>query len=139
MKKTMLNLFGLLALCVSFQAAAHEDDNPYKFTPRFAECMDKSGETTLGMKECIAEETNKQDKRLNSAYKKVLKSLSSKRQAQLKKAQRAWVAYRDAECEYLHDPDGGTLAGVISANCYMDKTAQRATELESSMEEGNVR
>jgi uncharacterized protein YecT (DUF1311 family) len=101
--------------------------------------MGKNGETTLGMKECIAEEMTKQDKRLNNAYKKVLKSLSSERQTQLKNAQHAWVAYRDAECDYLYDPDGGTLAGVISANCYMDKTAQRATVLESYVEEGNVK
>jgi uncharacterized protein YecT (DUF1311 family) len=120
--------------CLSFATATRAHEPDYKLTPGFSKCMDHSGTTTLGMKECISAEEKKQDARLNKAYSAAMKSLTPKRQKELKDVQRAWIKYRDAECTFLYDPDGGTLAGVVSADCFMQKTAQRATELESLTE-----
>ena len=46
-------------------------------------------------------------------------------------AQRAWITYRDANCSFYFDPDGGTIARVNSNSCFMSATATRAKELET--------
>ena len=57
----------------------------------------------------------------------------SPRKKQLQEAQRSWINYRDANCAFYDDPDGGTLARVnANANaCMMTTTVNRARELES--------
>ncbi|MHA5056117.1 lysozyme inhibitor LprI family protein [Acinetobacter schindleri] len=45
------------------------------------------------------------------------------------------MRYRDANCDFDADPNGGTIATVKSNNCYMEATAERATELENLREE----
>ena len=44
-------------------------------------------------------------------------------------AQRLWLQYRDANCQFYADPDGGTAAGVAAADCVLQMTAGRAREL----------
>lgn len=44
-------------------------------------------------------------------------------------AQRAWVQYRDANCAFYADPDGGTAAGVAANDCMLREIAERAAEL----------
>ena len=53
------------------------------------------------------------------------------RQAQLQQVQRAWIKYRDANCGFYDDPDGGSLARVSANDCMMATTTRRARELES--------
>ena len=96
-----------------------------------AACMDKSGGTTMGMIECITAETQRQDARLNKAYKALMAGLAPPRKAQLQEAQRAWLKYRDANCGFYADPEGGSLARVNANDCVMTTTADRARELES--------
>ena len=97
---------------------------------QYAVCMDQSGGTTLAMIECISAETRRQDVRLNKAYKALMAEVTSPRKAQLQDAQRAWIKYRDANCAFYDDPDGGTLARVNANGCMMNATADRARELE---------
>jgi uncharacterized protein YecT (DUF1311 family) len=128
-RKNLLFFSVICAIGCQVAYAAPADTSP--LSPAFSACMDKSGGTTIGMKECIAAEDKKQDVRLNKAYLAALKVLAPARKKQLRDAQRAWVKFRDADCSFLYDPDGGTLAGITSADCFMQKAAQRAVELES--------
>jgi hypothetical protein len=57
--------------------------------------------------------------------------VSAQRKKQLQLAQDAWVAYRDENCEFYYDPDGGTIAAVNANDCFMSATAARAKELET--------
>ncbi len=93
-------------------------------------CMDKSGGVTAGMIDCIGAELQRQDAKLNTAYKSLMSSVSAARQTQLRDAQRAWIKYRDANCAFYFDPDGGTLARVQANDCMLTSTAARAAELE---------
>ena len=93
-------------------------------------CMDKAGGVTVNMLNCIGAETQRQDKKLNTVYQNVMKSLSNENKERLKKAQQAWIKYRDANCNFYADPDGGTLASITGSSCVMDMTTQRAKELE---------
>ena len=108
-------------------ASAHETG----LSKPYAACMDKSGGVTMDMIGCITAEHQRQDARLNNAYKAVMAELAPPRKKQLQNAQRAWLNYRDANCTFYDDPDGGTLARVNANVCMMTATAERARELES--------
>ena len=116
----------LLMACAPYAASAQDAG----LSKQHAACMDKSGGTTMGMIECITTETQRQDARLNKAYKAVMADLSPARKKQLLEAQRAWLKFRDANCAFYDDPDGGTLARVNANDCMMTATAERARELE---------
>ena len=50
--------------------------------------------------------------------------------AALLKAQRAWIAFRDADCATVRALSGGTIAPIYVQNCYLQHTARRAQALE---------
>jgi len=83
------------------------------------------------MIECIDGEAQRQDVRLNKAYKALMGGLSSERKKQLQDAQRNWIKFRDTNCSFYYDPDGGTMARVSANDCVMTMTANRAKELEN--------
>ena len=86
---------------------------------------------TIGMIECIVAETSRQDARLNRVYKKAMGALESpERKKQLQTAQRAWIKFRDANCDFYYDPDGGSMARVSANQCMLTSTANRAQEIE---------
>jgi len=111
------------AAVASPHAAASED------SAAFSRCMGASGGVTVAMLDCIADETALQDARLNREYRGTMALLSAGQQTRLRAAQRLWVQYRDANCGFWADPDGGTLAGVAVADCVRMMTAERASEL----------
>lgn len=126
--KTLLSLCAALTvMAVPYAANAHDTG----LSKQHMVCLDKSGGTTAGMINCITAETKRQDAQLNNAYKALMSELSALRKAQLQEAQRAWIKYRDANCGFYYDPDGGTLATVSANDCVMSATANRARELES--------
>ena len=126
--KILKSFFAALAIAAASHAvSAHE----ITLSKQHTACMDKSGDTTMGMIECITAETQRQDARLNQAYKAVMAELLLERKKQLLEAQRAWIKFRDANCSFYIDPDGGTLARVNANNCMLTNTAARAHELEN--------
>lgn len=116
-----------LALCGAAHIAAADD---FGLSKQFSTCMDKTGGVTVNMLDCIGAETKRQDMRLNNAYKEVMAQLTPARKKQLQEAQRAWIKYRDANCSFYADPDGGSLATISGNDCFMSATASRAKELE---------
>jgi uncharacterized protein YecT (DUF1311 family) len=89
------------------------------------------GQTTYGMVECIGVEIQIQDARLNRAYQAAIGRLERPRQkAALQKAQRAWIAFRDADCASYLDQDWGSMARVEAQQCVLDRTRERADELQ---------
>ena len=97
----------------------------------YAACLDKAGGVTFAMQDCISEELERQDRRLNGAYEALMRSVPEKRRAQLRDAQRKWIAFRDANCEFYYDPQGGSAARLASNECVVTLTADRAHELET--------
>lgn len=92
-------------------------------------CMDNSNGVTTRMIECISTEHQRQDGLLNQNYQKRMADLSNDRKTKLRDVQRKWIAYRDANCQFYADPDGGSLARVEANTCLMRMTAARAEEL----------
>lgn len=117
------------------QAAFAEEDHLSK---QFSSCMDKAEGVTASMIDCMGTETQQQDIKLNKAYKDVMSLLSPNRKRQLQEAQRLWIKYREANCKFYYDPDGGTMARVSANNCLMTTTADRAKELEIIKENSSL-
>jgi len=82
------------------------------------------GNTQMEMNQCAANEYRSADKDLNAFYSKLEKS------KELVSAERAWVAYRDAECAYqVKAVEGGSMAPLVQASCLADLTKQRLKQL----------
>lgn len=122
---TILVVFGLLLNTPALAAADSE------MSPEYLSCMDKSNGNTAGMSDCISAETARQDARLNENYKRLMSKLSAKRKNALQAAQRAWVKFRDTNCSFYSDPDGGTAALLDGRDCFLQATANRAKELKN--------
>jgi uncharacterized protein YecT (DUF1311 family) len=85
---------------------------------------------TSDLVKCLAGATAKWDKRLNAAYRDALKDKETPvaQREQLRKAQRLWLQYRDANCDYYALSEG-SIARVNAASCLFDMTKARAKEL----------
>lgn len=118
-----------LMVVLGFIQMAQADDR--SLSKQFTACMDKAGGVTASMVECTAAETKRQDVRLNKAYKNLMNTLSATRKKELQSTQRLWMKYRDANCNFYYDPNGGSIVRVTSAGCFMDMTTERANELEN--------
>ncbi|KQT53271.1 hypothetical protein ASG43_18800 [Aureimonas sp. Leaf454] len=104
------------------------------------------GATTSGMDACISREADAWDSILNERYKAEMasaKAIDAERKgdgddnasaaADLQTAQRAWIAYRDAECDRRFEAfKDGTIRTTIALSCTLDLTAVRAIDLAPS-------
>lgn len=101
-----------------------------------------ANQTTVGMGTCVAAETRAWDALLNAAWPK-LKATEAEADAAdgmaaaglptraetLLAAQRAWIAFRDAECAHAYAQGGtGTIRSLYGASCRLTLTARRALE-----------
>lgn len=114
--------------------AAHGQDavaNALHLRPSFQTCVEASRGVTLALNNCIGVEHAFQDKRLNAAYQRLRKSLSTKERVKLRDEERAWIAQRDKVC--APEADGGTASLLDANQCQLDETASRAAMLEARM------
>lgn len=113
---------GTILIWSSFAAAALDCDN---------------AEDQASLNQCASDAYAAADGKLNDAYKKIearLSDLPEFRMA-LTKAQRAWIAYRDAECAFA----GSAVAGASSypmvlSYCLAGLTQARVQDLEGYLE-----
>lgn len=91
------------------------------------------GMTTIGTAQCIGAETAVWDDLLNTEYKALRAQMLATGEGlndKLLEAQRAWIAFRDAECGFDYARWGdGSIRQIVGANCLMEMTAARALEL----------
>ncbi len=96
--------------------------------------------TQADMNACAAIEYETADKDLNAAYQQVRKKMSAWDKAAdddskgavdaLVAAQRAWVEFRDANCEAAgFQARGGTMEPMLVSSCLADMSTKRAEEL----------
>jgi uncharacterized protein YecT (DUF1311 family) len=97
----------------------------------YSKCIEQSGGTDPGMLDCIVAEAKRQDKRLNDVYKKLMNELKPERRRQLQDAQRLWIKYIEANCNFYLDPESGTAATLAATECPVLAKAARAKELEN--------
>jgi uncharacterized protein YecT (DUF1311 family) len=104
-------------------------------SPAYGACMDKSQGVTVDMHDCAATEFTRRDGELNIAYQALMKVLDRpEEKGAWRKAQRAWVAFRDAQCEADASPDaGGSIEPLIIDSCATRMTYKRTQELREAL------
>ena len=117
---TVVTAAAVLLGAVAFAAAAEPA----------ADSTDDCDGGTLQLIECIDGKTKPWDRRLNAAYQQALKDANPGQRDQLRAAQRLWVQYRDANCDY-YSLGEGSLSRVEAAVCLFRMTKSRAEELET--------
>lgn len=92
---------------------------------------------TLETNECAAIEQKAVEARLNQVYQRLLKSLDERgkeaagMKVKLTSAQRAWVKFREADCDAVFEKwSGGTIRTVMFIGCMQSRAEQRIKELE---------
>lgn len=105
---------------------------------QFGSCMDRTGGITSEMLSCISEAQERADARLSNTLSRAIGSISPVRRASLNRAQEAWLAYRESHCDFLADPEGGTSASLISADCWLSLTEERVAFLDTLVDHSTV-
>jgi uncharacterized protein YecT (DUF1311 family) len=108
-------------------------------------CMEQEegGYSTQGMAICMQAEARFWDEWLNTEYRRLVAILRAAdeaeaaiapeyavREERLRAAQRAWIAFRDAECALEYAQWGmGSMRLLSGASCLSTMTFQRVTDL----------
>ena len=110
--------------------------------PAFADVCDKA-DTQMALNQCHGDAAAKSDAALNQAYRTLMAHWKddAKAVAMLKASERAWVAYRKAECDLQALPTvGGSIQPMIVSMCVKTLTDDRVKLLKSKLtcQEGDV-
>ena len=114
-------LIGMLPVLWSAELQAADDADKSK---EYLACMDKAGGVTSDMLNCIGAEMKVQDAQLNENYKTLVTKISKTRKNELQEAQRAWIKFRELNCNFYGDD--GSIAQVAINSCFLDATMDRA-------------
>ncbi len=88
---------------------------------------------------CLGKKLDEEDARLNRLWKKALAAEDKAGRALLRKAQRVWIAFRDAQCAYEHGPEpAGSGAAVEETFCLLRMTEERADWLAALTGQGGA-
>lgn len=134
---------GILRAC--YEDAEGSDAKSQCLGAMSTACMEQEegGYTTLGMSRCAYGESLVWDEFLNAEYRETRRFLASLdeedkeyfpefsvRVEALLKAQRAWIAYRDASCELDYALWGaGSMRHISGTQCAMETVSARTIEL----------
>ena len=114
-----LPAFGFVLLLAAPAFAA--DDGP---------CAKETSQ--MGLNQCFGKVADAADAKLNRLYKELIGKAEGKEKDSLRDAQRAWIAYRDKECDYeTIAEEGGSIRPMEISICVADKTNARVKEFES--------
>jgi uncharacterized protein YecT (DUF1311 family) len=86
--------------------------------------------TTIEMQECLDQQYQKWDAKLNLAYKEIRSKLTAARKTKLKEAQLAWIAFRDKSAEFeASEEEGGSMYSLVYISVMASLTEQRVENL----------
>jgi len=89
-----------------------------------------SAQTTGEIKMEMGRTFEESDKAMNAAYQKLLGILNEEGKKRLRAAQRAWIAYRDAQAEFAAHPfAGGSAEGIEYSGSLNLLTHERTKKL----------
>lgn len=138
--KFILSMGSLLflgnSLCLDVSASENNQKHPIEKSTKA--CLDKS-RSTMEMVNCNNKAYKKWDKELNRVYRALMRKLKNNRKAQnaLRKAQRAWNKYKNAELKnitLIYDSLQGTMWIPVEALARVEITKKRALTLKSYLD-----
>ena len=95
--------------------------------PPDADCQNYDGGSTMAMSECFQMQSDIWEKRLNLEYRAAMKRAEVD-PGKLRTGQRAWLRYRDANCDTYYSVEG-TIHTILTGLCWRDMTRARTLEL----------
>lgn len=126
---------GLLDACLS--ASESRDADAGCLYQVYEACLAETGDdSTYGMSTCLQVEYQDWDRVLNDLWPAVRDDATAADARDpdqtganldsLMRAQRAWIAFRDAECANTYQRfSDGTIRGIVAGYCQIDMTAAR--------------
>jgi uncharacterized protein YecT (DUF1311 family) len=106
------------------------DTGDPKFDRMMAESLKDCDRNQTAMNFCARHAFDVADAELNKLYKQALLAMKTHDAAErLRKAQRAWVQFRDAHCHVMVGPPQGSMHGQLWHRCLEELTKTRAEEL----------
>jgi uncharacterized protein YecT (DUF1311 family) len=90
--------------------------------------------TQADLNACAAQSFSKSDTALNATYRQITARLKDDAAARslLVAAERAWLAFRDAECAFASSGEsGGSIYPMVVTNCRDELTQQRTKALQA--------
>jgi uncharacterized protein YecT (DUF1311 family) len=118
----------IMSLLVCFLANPSSIQKESKSDP----CSHVSSQSEMTL--CWTKEHKAADTKLNQVYRQLVSMLGGEEKLELKKAQTAWLKYRDANCEFAANQyKGGSMRPMIYAICLAEMTINRTTELRSQI------
>ncbi|MEB3831554.1 lysozyme inhibitor LprI family protein [Phormidium sp. CCY1219] len=99
--------------------------------PQIAQLNCNNPQTQSEMNACAARNWQSADRELNQVYQTLTPNLSPSRRQKLVTAQRRWIEFRDAECEFYSSliAYGGSMQPMLRSGCMETLTEQRSSEL----------
>lgn len=105
---------------------------PHAIDVDYAAEVDRSGGVTFDMREAQGRANERWDAELNRVYRDLLAALPAADQDRLRTAQRAWLAFRDAELAFAESETiagGGTMAPLVVNDIAMGLLRDRTCAL----------
>ena len=93
------------------------------------------------MNTCAANDFQRADAELNTVYRALMAKVSDSGKLLLQEAQRAWIAYRDKQCEFSTAGSvGGSVHPMVRYQCFaaLTKAQVAALRLQLDCVEGDV-
>lgn len=108
----------------------------------------KNAVTQMDMNICAGQDYDRADVDLNKIYKQAVAAMKAMdkelgeidaayvgAEEALKKAQRAWIGYRDGQCELAgFEARGGSMEPMLVSGCLAELTRKRTAELKQLLE-----
>lgn len=95
----------------------------------------------MSMNECAGKNFSIADKKMNKSYNALMAKLGPDSKAKLKTAQKALLAYRDAQCEFdTSGVEGGSVRPMMESQCWEALTIEQTKVIERNLncEEGDM-
>jgi uncharacterized protein YecT (DUF1311 family) len=136
-------LLAFAAVVMSASFASAQDGEPE------VDCDNAMAQIEMNI--CAGRDYQAADMELNAVYKKALAAaqemdVQAKEMGEhyvgavdaLKRAQRAWIGYRDGQCELAgFEARGGSMEPMLVSGCLADLTRKRTAELKTVYEQEN--
>ena len=120
----------LILLSATLLAAGLSPARAQMFGPGYRPCGEQPN--TRAIVDCVEAKTKEWDRRLNAAYAALLDRIAPAQRVPLRDAERAWLAFREANCRF-YDAQEGTIRQIQAAECLRAMTEARTRELEQAM------
>ncbi|HEY1605893.1 MAG TPA: lysozyme inhibitor LprI family protein [Allosphingosinicella sp.] len=121
-----------LSLCVAAPATAAPADpsSDRTLSAEYHRCAGPNDGMSVA-EQCIEPELDRQEGRLNEAYRLIMSRLPPARQAALRASDRTWIKARHAECDLIYRAmEGGTGDGLALDTCLAVRAIERTAWIE---------